>query len=32
MVELFGRRANLVLLGAGDRVLAMAASPAGASR
>ena len=27
MAELFGRRANLVLLGAGDRVLAMAAAP-----
>lgn len=27
MAELFGRRANLVLLGAGDRVLALAAAP-----
>jgi predicted ribosome quality control (RQC) complex YloA/Tae2 family protein len=27
VVELFGRRANLVLLGAGDKVLAMAAEP-----
>lgn len=27
MAELFGRRANLVLLGSGDRVLAMAAAP-----
>lgn len=27
MIELFGRRANVLLLGAGDRVLAMAAQP-----